>query len=327
VKRREFITLVGGAAAAWPLATRAQQQTIPVIGFMSGRSLADSAKEVKAFHQGLAEAGYIEGNNVAIEYRWADGRYDGLPTLALDLVARRISVIAAVGGGASGLAAKSATSNIPIVFATGGDAVQIGLVTSINRPGGNVTGVNIIFGALGPKRLGLLHELVPATTSVGMLVNPTYPSARIEVQDVEAAGKSLGLSVHVIEARNENEIEAAFGGFVKHNPGGLLVADDPFLQSQRNRLVLLAARHALPAIYFSRDFVEAEGLMSYGPNLPDVYRLVGVYSGRILRGESAGNLPVLQPTKFELLINLKTAKALGLTVPPTLLARADEVIE
>jgi putative ABC transport system substrate-binding protein len=325
VNRREFICGLGGAAT-WPLAARAQQ-TIPVIGFLSGRSLADSAKELKAFHQGLAEAGYIEGNNVAIEYRWADGNYDRLPTLALDLVARRISIIAAVGGGASGLAAKSVTSNIPIVFATGGDAVQIGLVTSINRPGGNITGVIVIFGALGPKRLGLLHELIPATTSVGMLVNPTYPSARIEVQDVEAAGKSLALSVHVAEARNENEIAAAFGHFVERNIGALLVADDPFLQSQRARLVFLAARHALPAIYFSRDFVEAEGLMSYGPNLPDVYRLVGVYSGRILKGESAGNLPVLQPTKFELLINLRTVKSLNITVPPTLLARADEVIE
>jgi putative ABC transport system substrate-binding protein len=326
MRRREFIGLTG-AAAAWPLAGHAQQPAMPVIGFMSGRSPADSAKEVEAFHKGLAGTGFVQGRNVAIEFRWADGHYDRLPGLARELVSRPVAIIVAVGGGASGLAAKSVTSSTPIVFASGGDAVQIGLVASLNRPGGNVTGVNIIFGALGPKRLGLLHELIPAATAVAMLVNPKYPSAAIEVQDVEAAGRSLGLRIHVSNAHTESEIAAAFASLAQQKLAGLLVADDPFLQSQRARIVESAERLAIPAIYFSRDFVDANGLMSYGPSLPDVYRLVGEYTGRILKGEKPAELPVVQPTKFELVINLKTAKALGLTIPPTLLARADEVIE
>jgi putative ABC transport system substrate-binding protein len=275
----------------------------------------------------LAEAGFVEGKNVAIEFRWADGRYDRLPALASELVGRQVAVIAAVGGGASGLAAKSATATIPIVFASGGDAVKIGLVTSLNRPGGNVTGVNIIFGALGAKRLELLHDLVPAAGAIGMLVNPAYPSAPIEVQDVEAAGRKLGLRMHIVDARTENDIDPAFGDFAEKKVKGLLVADDPFFQGQRLRIVGLAGRRGLPAIYFSRDFVDAGGLMSYGPNLVDVYRVVGVYCGRILKGEKPADLPVVQPTRFELVINLKTARALGLDVPPTLLALADEVIE
>jgi putative tryptophan/tyrosine transport system substrate-binding protein len=294
---------------------------------MSGRSLGDSVKEVRAFHAGLAEAGYVDGKNIAVEFRWADGQYDRLRALAEELVARQVSVIAAVGGGASGLAAKSVTSSVPVVFATGGDAVKIGLVGSLNRPGGNVTGINVIFGALGPKRLGLLHELIPAATTVAMLVNPDYPSAPIEVKDVENAGRSLGLRIHLSNARTDAEIASAFDSFAAQNADGLLVADDPFLQSRRGQLVQLAQRNALPAIYFSRDFVEAEGLMSYGPNLLDVYRLVGAYTGRILKGTHPGDLPVLQPAKFELLINLRTARMLGLTVPPTLLALADEVTE
>ena len=326
MRRRDFIAALG-VAAAGPLAARAQPTVLPKVGFMSGRSLGDSVKEVKAFHAGLAEAGYAEGKNVAVEFRWADGQYDRLPTLAEELVARQVSVIVAVGGGASGLAAKSVTSSVPIVFATGGDAVKIGLVGSLNRPGGNVTGVNVIFGALGPKRLGLLHELIPAATTVAMLVNPDYPSAPIEVKGVENAGRSLGLRIHLSNARTEAEIASAFDSFAGGRAEGLLVADDPFLQSRRGRLVRLAQRHALPAVYFSRDFVEAEGLMSYGPNLLDVYRLVGDYAGRILKGTHPSDLPVLQPAKFELLINLKTARMLGLTVPPTLLALADEVIE
>jgi putative tryptophan/tyrosine transport system substrate-binding protein len=327
MQRRDFITILGGAAALSPFVALAQQPGVPVIGFMSGRSPADSAKELEAFHKGLANIGYVEGRNITIEFRWANGHYDRLPGLARELVARQVSVIAAVGGGASGLAAKSVTSSTPIVFASGGDAVQIGLVASLNRPGGNVTGVNIIFGALGPKRLGLLHELVPAARAVAMLVNPDYPSASIEVRDVEAAGRTLGLRIHVSNARTESEIAPAFGSITEQKVAGLLVADDPFLQSQRARLVELAERLALPTIYFSRDFVDANGLMSYGPSLPDVYRLVGEYTGRILKGERPADLPVVQPTKFELVINLKTAKGLGIAVPPTLLARTDEVIE
>jgi putative ABC transport system substrate-binding protein len=327
MKRREFITLLGGAAAAWPLTARAQQPAMPIVGFLSGRSSADSVEEVKGFHRGLAETGHVEGKNITIEFRWADGHYDRLPALATELVGHRVAVLAAVGGGASGLAAKSVTSTIPIVFASGGDAVKIGLVASLNRPGGNVTGVNIIFGALGAKRLELLHELIPAASAIAMLVNPNYPSAPIEVQDVEVAGRKLGLKVHIFNARTESEIEPAFTGLVEQKGSGLLVADDPFLQGQRDRIARLAEHHAIPAIYFSRDFVDAGGLMSYGPNLVDVYRLVGLYTGRILKGEKPADLPVQQPTKYSLVVNLKTAKALGLDVPPTLLALADEVIE
>jgi putative ABC transport system substrate-binding protein len=326
IRRRDFITLLGGAAA-WPLAVRAQQAVIPVVGFLSGRSPADSVAEIGGFHRGLAETGFIEGKNVAIEFRWADGHYDRLPALASELVGERVAVIAAVGGGASGLAARAATASVPIVFASGGDAVKIGLVTSLNRPGGNVTGVNIIFGALGAKRLELLHDLVPAAGAIGMLVNPNYPSAPIEVQDVEAAARRLGLRMHIFNARTERDIEPAFSDFAEKRVMGLLVADDPFFQGQRLRIVGMAGRRGLPAIYFSRDFVDAGGLMSYGPNLVDAYRMVGVYCGRILKGDKPADLPVVQPTRFELVINLKSVKELALDVPPTLLAIADEVIE
>jgi putative ABC transport system substrate-binding protein len=326
MRRRSFITLLGGAAA-WPLGARAQRSVTPVLGFLRGRSLADSIAEVRGFHRGLAEAGFTEGKNVAIEFRWADGRYDRLPALASELVGQQVAVIAAVGGGASGLAAKAATATIPIVFATGGDAVKIGLVTSFNRPGGNVTGVNIIFGALGAKRLELLHNLVPAARAVGMLVNPDYPSAPLEVQDVEAAGRKLGLRTHMFNARTARDIEPAFRDFAEKQVKALLVADDPFFQGQRLQIVGMAGRQGLPAVYFSRDFVDAGGLMSYGPNLVDAYRLVGVYCGRILKGEKPADLPVVQPTRFELVINIRAAKALGLDVPPMLLARSDELIE
>jgi putative ABC transport system substrate-binding protein len=275
----------------------------------------------------LAETGFIEGKNVAIEFRWADGHYDRLPALASELVGERVAVVAAVGGGASGLAARAATASVPIVFASGGDAVKIGLVTSLNRPGGNVTGVNIIFGALGAKRLELLHDLVPAAGAIGMLVNPNYPSAPIEVQDVEAAARRLGLRMHIFNARTERDIEPAFSDFAEKRVMGLLVADDPFFQGQRLRIVGMAGRRGLPAIYFSRDFVDAGGLMSYGPNLVDAYRMVGVYCGRILKGDKPADLPVVQPTRFELVINLKSVRELALDVPPTLLAIADEVIE
>src|SRR6516225_7053407 len=320
MRRREFITLLGGAAA-WSLAARAQQTTSPVIGFMSGRSPAESAGAVAAFRRGLAEGGYVEGKNVAIEYRWANGHYDRLPSLAAELAGCPVAVLAATGGSVSGLAAKAATTTIPI------DAVKLGLVPSLNRPGDNVTGVNLVFGALGPKRLGLLHELIPNATTIAMLVNLDYPSGAAEVQDVQAAARTLGMDIGVFNTPREQDIEPAFAALVEQKPAGLLVADDPFLQAQRDRVVRLAAHHQLPAIYYVRDFVDVGGLMSYGPDIEDAYRLVGVYTARILKGEKPGDLPVLQPTKFDLVINLKTARTLGLDIPPMLLATADEVIE
>jgi len=325
--RRELIALLSGAATVWPFSLRAQQSRLPIVGFLSGRSAAESSELVKAFHLGLAETGFVIERNVAVEFRWADGRYDRLPALATELVNRGVSVIAAVGGGVAGLAAKSATSSIPIVFASGGDAVKIGLVSSLSRPGSNVTGVSITFGALGAKRLEMLREFVPTATSVAVLVNPNYPSSPTEVQDVEKAGSTLGLKIGIFNARTERELEPAFAGLVEQKAGGLLVADDPFLQSQRDSIVRLADRHAVPAIYFSRDFADAGGLMSYGPSILDVYRQVGVYIGRILKGDKPADLPVLQPTKYELVINLKAAKALGLRIPAKLQAAAESLIE
>jgi ABC-type uncharacterized transport system substrate-binding protein len=315
-----------GSAVFGSVAARAQKSPVPVIGFLSGRSREDSLEEVKAFHRGLAERGF-DDTNVSIEFRWANGRYEQLSALATELVNRGVAVIAAVGGGNSGLAAKSTTSSIPIVFASGGDAVKIGLVPSLARPGANVTGVNIIFGALGAKRLELLHELVPTATTVAMLVNPSYASAPTEVQDVENAGRVLGIRIGVFHAATAMEIEPAFRRLANEKPGGLLIADDPFLQSERQQLVRLAERHSIPAIYFSRDFVDDGGLMSYGPNLVDAYRLVGVYTGRILQGDNPAEMPVVQPAKFQTVINLKVAKALGLSLPQSILLRADEVIE
>jgi ABC-type uncharacterized transport system substrate-binding protein len=325
VKRLEFITALAGTAA-WPFTAHAQQTAMRVIGFLSGRSPGESAAVVKAFRQGLAENGYVEGKNIAIEFRWADGHYDRLPAFAAELVARQVEVIAATGGSVSGLAAKAVAGTIPIVFSSGGDAVQLGLVASLNRPGGNVTGVNLVFGALGAKRLELVRLLVPAD-AIAMLVNPGYPSAASEVQDVEAAGRTLGLRIRIFNARTESELEPAFTALAEQKAAALLVADDPYFLSQRDRLVQLAARYAVPAIYITRDFADAGGLMSYGPSIIDAYRLVGVYTGRILKGEKPADLPVVQPTKFDLVINLKTAKALGITIPPNLLALADEVIE
>ncbi len=323
LRRREFITLLG--AAAWPVTAHAQQPVTSLVGFLSGRSADESAGLVAAFRKGLHETGHLGSLN--IEFRWADGRYDRLPALANDLVSRRVSVIAAVGGSVSGLAAKAATSTIPIVFASGGDAVKLGLVASLNRPGGNVTGVNLVFGALGAKRLELLREIMPQAGAVAMLVNLNYPSAATEVRDVEDAARSLGLKINVVNAVAANEIEPAFESAVAQKSKALLVADDPFLQSHRDLLAQLAARHVLPAMYFSRDFADAGGLMSYGPNIVDAYRLVGAYAGRTLKGEKPADLPVIQPTKFDLVLNLKTAKALGLDIPAKLLALADEVIE
>ena len=326
MRRREFITLLGGAAA-WPVAARGQHTAAPVVGFLSGRSRGKSASVVNAFHKGLAETGYREGRNVTVEYRWADGQYDRLPTLAGDMNGQSVTAIAATGGSVSGLAAKAATTKIPIVFASGGDAVKLGLVASLNRPDGNVTGVNLVFGALGAKRLELLHDFIPQGQAIAVLVNLNYPSAATEVQDVQASGRLLGLQIKTFNAPAASDFEQAFSAIVEQKMAGLLVADDPFLQSRRDQLIALAARHAIPAIYFSRDFVEDGGLMSYGPSITDAYRLVGVYVGRILKGEKPADLPVIQPTKFELVINLKAAKALHLAVPDKLIALADEVIE
>jgi ABC-type uncharacterized transport system substrate-binding protein len=326
MRRREFITLLGGAAA-WPLAARAQQPAMPVIGFLSGRSPGEAALAVEAFRQGLGEIGYIEGRNVSIEYRWAEGRYDQLPALATELVGRQVAVIAATGGEASGLAAKSATATIPIVFTMGGDPVELGLVLGLNNPGGNVTGVTFIVGDIATKRLGLLRQLVPNATTITTLVNPNYPATSAEVRDVQAGARSLGLQIDVLNASTSREIDASLATFVSKRPDALFVGGDPFLLGQRDQIVSLAARHAVPTTYPQREYVDAGGLMSYGTSVPNGYRQAGFYTGRILRGAKPSELPVLQPTKLELAINLKTAKALGLDVPPNLLAIADEVIE
>ena len=327
VRRREFIGLGASAAAAWPLSARAQRAERPTIGFLSGRWRDEAAAPLAAFHRGLAETGRVEGRNVAIEYRWAEGRYDRLEELAADLVRLNVAAIAATGGGVAGLAAMRLTRTIPIVFVSGGDAVRIGLVPSLNKPGGNVTGVNLIFGALGAKRLALLREIAPTAQRIAVLMNPQYPSAAAEEADVRSAAGALGVAVDVVYAAAETELEPAFAAATARGSTALFVADDPFLQGHRAELVRLAARYRLPAVYFSRDFAEAGGLASYGPSITDAYRLAGVYTGKILGGANPGELPVLQPTNFELVINMGTARALGLSIAPSLLARADEAIE
>jgi putative ABC transport system substrate-binding protein len=328
MKRRDFIALIGGGAATWPLAARAQQPPMPVIGLLSSASAAPSAYLLNALRQGLSESGYIEGQNVAIEYRWADGQYDRLPSLAVELVRRGVAVIVATGaGGLAAQAAKTATSIIPIVFSSAVDPIRAGLVASINRPGGNATGIIQFAALLEAKRLQLLHELVPNAAVIGVLLNPTNPSAETQTTDVHTAARSIGRKIHVVTASTEGEFDAAFASLVRQRSGGLLVAADPFFNSRREQLVALAARYVLPAIYEWREFAEAGGLISYGNSITDAYRQIGVYTGRILRGASPADLPVVQPTKFELVINLKTAKALGLTVPNSMQLLADEVIE
>jgi putative ABC transport system substrate-binding protein len=325
MRRRTFIAGLASAATTWPVAARAQQQAMPVVGFLSSRSPAEAASDLSAFRRGLGQTGYFEGKNVTIEYRWAEG--DRLPAMAAELVAGQIAAIAAVGGEPSGLAAKAVTTTIPIVCSLGGDAVKAGLVTQLNRPGGNITGVSILGAEMGPKRLELAHQLIPKATALAVLINPKYSPGLAEARDMDVAAHSLGLQLTVLDASSESEIDRAFAVFAEHKLDALIINTDPFLLGQRQQIVQLAARHNIPAVYFLREFVDAGGLMSYGPSVANSYRQVGIYVGRILKGENAGNLPVVQPTKFDLVINLRTASALGLEIPTNLLVRADEVIE
>jgi putative ABC transport system substrate-binding protein len=330
VKRRQFITLIGAATSllALPLAAGAQQQALPMVGFLHSASAGSNELNVAAFQRGLSEAGFFDGQNTRIEYRWAENQYDRLPELATDLVRRQVVVLAAAGSTASALAAKAATSTIPIVFSTGEDPVHLGLVASLNRPGGNATGVTLFTTEVVAKRVGLLHELLPRAARVAVLVNPT-DAARMEstVRDVEAAARVSGLQIDIFNAGTIDEIDAAYATMVRARADAVFVGPEPFFFSRRVQLAILAARHAIPATYAARAYVEAGGLMSYGTDTADVYRQLGVYVGRILKGAKPSDLPVLQPTKFELVINLHTARTLGLELPPTLLARADEVIE
>ena len=328
MRRREFITLLGGVAA-WPLAARAQQPGMPVIGFLNGQSPGEYAPFVAAFRLGLAEAGFVEGRNMAIEYRWANQRYDRLPQLAADLASRQPAVIVAggSGGGLSAFAARAAAPATPIVFTSADDPVKLGLVDSLNRPSSNATGVSFFTGILGAKRLELLHELVPSATVIGFLVNPSNPRAEAHTKDVEAAARALSKQLIVVSAGADLGLGDAFAKIVGQRAGALVVQPDASFNARRNELVEYAARHALPAIYEDRDAAVIGGLISYGTSISDAYRLVGVYAGKILNGAKPADLPVLQPTKFELVINLKAAKALGLDVPAKLLALADEVIE
>jgi putative ABC transport system substrate-binding protein len=326
MRRREFLGLVGGAAAAWPLAVRAQQPAMPVIGFLHAGGSKPNTHLLAAFRKGLSEAGYVEGQNVAIEYRWAEGQYDRLPVFAGELVRRPVALIVA-GGPPAALSAKIATTSIPIVFTVGFDPVAAGLVASFNHPGGNATGMTLLTGPLVQKRLEFLHELIPNAANIAMLVNPTGPDAVPEIRDSEAAAQANGMQIKLLSASTASEIDAAFTSLADLRPDALVVGSDPFFLAKNEEFAAQTARAKIPAIYPFREFTASGGLVSYGTNIANAYRQAGIYAARILKGEKPADLPVQQPTKFELVINLKTAKALGLTIPPTLLARADEVIE
>jgi putative ABC transport system substrate-binding protein len=326
MRRREFITLLGGAAAAWPLMARAQQPAMPVIGLLSALAEKQASQQMVMFRRGLSEVGFVEGQNIAIEYRWADGQYDRLPTIAAELVRRPVTLIAAQAPPAA-LAARAVTTTIPIVFVVGFDPIAAGLVTSFNRPGGNATGMTLITGPLGQKRLEILRELAPKAAVIAMLVNPISPDAVPEIRDVQATAQAIGLQLKMFNASAPSELDAAFAAIAEQCPDALLIGSDPFLLIRREELVALVARLRVPAVYPFREFAAAGGLVSYGTNIASAYRQAGIYAGRILKGAIPADLPVMQPTTFELVINLKTAKALGLDIPPILHARSDEVIE
>jgi len=327
IGRREFISVLGGAAAAWPLAARAQQPAMPVIGFLNTGSPDARKPFVAAFRQGLKEASFVEDQNVAIEYRFAEGHYDRLPSLAADLVRRQVAVIAAMGTSAPALAAKAATTTIPIVFETGGDPVQGGLVASLNRPGGNVTGVFALLSALEGKRLGLLREMVPNAKLIAVLLNAANPASQYQLNDIQQAARTVGQQLHILDASSKRELDAAFATAAQLPAGAMVVGADPIFSIWRDQLIALAARYAIPAIFEFREFAVAGGLMSYGTNLSDAYHQVGLYTGQILKGAKPADLPVQQSSKFEFVINMKTAKALGITVPNSMQLLADEVIE
>jgi putative ABC transport system substrate-binding protein len=326
MRRRDFVALLGGAAAAWPLAARAQQSAMPVIGFLSSGSPGALRDALSAFHQGLSGEGFVQNQNVTIEYRWAEGDYNRLPSLAAELVRRPLSLIVAMPT-QSALAAQAATASLPIVFYTGGDPIELGLVTSFNRPGRNLTGVSQFSGVLGPKRLELVRELVPTARKIAVLVNPDSPISESQIKNAQETARALSIQLVILKARAESEIEAAFRAVIDQGANGLVVEGDSFFNSRRDKFVSVAARYEIPTVYEFREFVLGGGLCSYGVSNADAFRQVGVYAGRILKGEKAADLPVVQPTKFELAINLKAAKALHLEIPPILLARADEVIE
>ena len=326
MRRREFISFIGGAAAAWPLVARGQQPAMPVLGFINGAIAKGYTNQLDAFLKGLREAGYSEGNNVVIEYRWAEGQYDRLSAMAADLVDRKVAVIAATGTPAA-LAVKAATTTIPIVFETGNDPIELGLVPSLNKPGGNITGVAQLAVEIAPKRLELLHQLIPTAKTMALLVEPTDVVSEKTIRGVQAAATSLGLKLHILSVTAERELDSVFQNLVQLQPGGLVISGGQFFNSRSKQLAALALQYKMPTVFTYREFAANGGLMGYGTSLTDAYRLAGVYAGRVIKGEKPADLPVQQATKIELIINLKTAKALGISIPHTLIGRADEVIE